>query len=398
MLLGCNTSIKVRIKFEDTKIVLSVVNLIVWKQSDSQPQYFSLHKAFSSMSSETVLNVQAALSNIEFFSAQRAGLRIALAVLTPPIFSGDEADSLKKAGVSAIWFLGKEAAPASIHDFDVVTAAKAHELVGTTDLLIAYDQRYWDVYQMIGMNKPLRDAAMAAELMIVPYASNADKYPMLPKEVLEGRQDVSDYRLNETIYQYISRNNLRGSYAEFGTWFGRSFYRSYMMLNEQLDGDFWAFDSFGGLPKSRDEEGEFTKGDFTEGRYFCNEASFRAIGSMLFTGDPKINDRIKIVKGFYSESLDGKTIADYGLEPESISYCSIDCDLYDATLSVLRFIEPALQNGAVIYLDDYRMARAAKEASLYHAVKVWLGENPNVELIDLHRDHWQHQYVIFNRY
>jgi hypothetical protein len=350
------------------------------------------------MSSDTQLNVPAALANIAFFAKDRPGLRVALAVLTPPTFSQEEAVSLKSAGVTAIWFLGKGAILESVFDFKIVTADEARDLVAHTDLLIAYDQRYWDVYQMIGMNKPLRDAAMAAKLMIVPYASNADKYPMLPKEVLEGRQDIADYRLGETIYQYISRNNLRGSYAEFGTWFGRSFYRSYMMLNEQLDGDFWAFDSFGGLPKSRDEEGEFTKGDFTEGRYFCNEASFRAIGSMLFTDDASINDRIKIVKGFYSDSLDGKTIADYGLAPESISYCSIDCDLYDATLSVLRFIAPALQNGAVIYLDDYRMARAAKEASLYHAVKVWLGENPSYELIDLHRDHWQHQYVIFNRY
>jgi hypothetical protein len=354
------------------------------------------------MKPESVLSVQSALETIAFFSSQAPGpkiaLRIALAVLTPPVFTATEAQQLKDAGVSQIWFLGKDEVPTQTDGFESVDAQTAAQFVDKTDILIAYDHRYWDIYQMIGMNKPLRDAAMASSLRIVPYASNADKYPMLPKDVLEGRQDVQDYRLNETIYQYISRNNLRGSYAEFGTWFGRSFYRSYMLFNEQLDGEFWAFDSFGGLPKSRDEEGEFTKGDFTEGRYFCNEASFRAIGSMLFTNDPKINDRIKIVKGFYSESLDGKTIADYGLEPESISYCSIDCDLYDATLSVLRFIGPALQNGAVIYLDDYRMARAAKEASLYHAVKIWLAENPTFELIDLHRDHWQHQYVIFNRY
>jgi hypothetical protein len=344
------------------------------------------------------MKIDSLVETIAFFRRSQRAERVALAVLSEPILTGAELEQLAAVGVQSIWFLG-DAVPKGerLGPVRCLKPADIPAAVKDADLLVAYDPRYWDVYQKIGVSVPIRNAVLAKDLPVVPYAANAWRYPMLPVEFLNGG-NLDQIRLDDTIYQYISRSNLRGSFAEFGTYFGRSFYKAYLLMNQQLDGKFWAFDSFGGLPPTKAQEAEFTKGDFTEGRYFCNEGSFRSIGRMLFPDDKNINDRIKVAKGYYSESLDGHTIADYGIPEQSISYCSIDCDLFDATLSVLRFIAPALQNGAVMYLDDYRMARAAKEASLYHAVKVWLGENPSYELIDLHRDHWQHQYVIFNRY
>lgn len=323
--------------------------------------------------------------------------KIALFFITDPMFSVEEVDQLRQKGVTAFVGLDPDTSPykereepytiRSADDFDILSL----------DYAVIFDRRYWDVYQYVGTNPQLRQKVMDADLPIIPYSVRADRYPLLPQEYLDG-VPLDQVRLADTIYQYISRNNLTGGYAEFGTWFGRSFYKSVLHFFDQLQGDFWAFDSFGGLPATRIEEVEYSKGDFSVGRYFCNEASFRAIGKLSFPNSPDIMNRVKVVKGYYEDSLDRKTIQDYGIEPMSISYCSVDCDLYDATLSVLRFIEPALCNGAVLYLDDYRMARAAKEASLYGAVKTWLTENPAVELINLHRDHWQHQYVIFNRY
>jgi hypothetical protein len=342
------------------------------------------------------LTVATARETIRLASQRSNVGRVALAVLTTPEFTPAEIASLTEVGVTSIWFLGDEA-PKRFDGLKSVSPREAVDDVTQIDLVVAYDPRYWDIYQKIGMNFALRNAAMERDIPIIPYAVNAWRYPILPEDYLNGR-DINEYRLSHVIYQYITRSNLRGSYAEFGTWFGRSFYRSYLQFAEQLQGSFWAFDSFGGLPKSRPAEAENTKGDFTEGRYFCNEASFREIGRMAFPGDQSIDKRVKLVKGFYDQTLDGHHISEYGIKEKSISYCSIDCDLFDATLSVLRFIEPALEDGCLMYLDDYRMSRAAKEASLYHAVKVWLSENPSFELIELHQDHWQHQFMIFNRY
>lgn len=349
------------------------------------------------MTAVSKFSFQALDETLKRFKDGERPRRIALLVIQEPQFTPDQDRALRQHGVTAILRLGRsEVSPAVPADGLPRVAVDAADL-SAFDLGVIYDPRYWDGYQEIGMRPKVRDAVMACDLPIIPYAANAERYPLLPEPYFAGA-DVMKLRLDDTIYQYISRNNLRGDYAEFGTWFGRSFYRSFLYFKEQLDGNFWAFDSFGGLPKTSPSEAEFTKGDFTEGRYFCNEASFRTIGQMIFPQEQRLRERIKLVKGFYDQTLDGHTIQDYGIAEHSISYCSIDCDLFDATLSVLRFIAPALQNGAVMYLDDYRMARAAKGASLYDAVRVWLGENPGYHLIDLHREHWQHQYVIFNRY
>jgi Macrocin-O-methyltransferase (TylF) len=350
------------------------------------------------MSEIKELNVSALIETINYFKTSKGIKNIAIATIDKPLLTSSEVASLAAAGVIFIFQLGDwQSSSMDFNPVQCVSKTEAPKQIPSVDLIIAFDARYWDVYQKIGVDVSLRNAIMDRDTPVVPYSVKAWRYPMLPEPVLQG-QDLQTYRYSDVIYQYISRSNLTGSYAEFGTWFGRSFFKAYCLFNEQFKGEFWAFDSFGGLPITRPEEAENTKGDFVEGRYFCNEGSFRSIASMTFPQDAAINNRIKTVKGFYDATLDGKTIADYGIKPHSISYCSIDCDLFDATLSVLRFIEPALQNGAIIYLDDYRMSRAAKEASLYHAVKVWLSENSGFELINLHQDHWQHQYVIFNRY
>ena len=36
-----------------------------------------------------------------------------------------------------------------------------------------------------------------------------------------------------------------------------------------------------------------------------------------------------------------------------IALCCIDCDLYESAVPVFNFIEPLLQEGTLIYLDDY---------------------------------------------
>ncbi len=37
---------------------------------------------------------------------------------------------------------------------------------------------------------------------------------------------------------------------------------------------------------------------------------------------------------------------------------NIDCDLYESAVYVLDFIEPLLQEGSVLYFDDWNMYRA----------------------------------------
>ena len=63
-------------------------------------------------------------------------------------------------------------------------------------------------------------------------------------------------------------------------------------------------------------------------------------------------DRVKTVKGFYAQSLTGP-LRDKFLDTENkIAVVVIDCDLYESAVPVFEFIEPLLQEGSEVYIDD----------------------------------------------
>lgn len=192
--------------------------------------------------------------------------------------------------------------------------------------------------------------------------------------------------------EYVARSGLTGHYLEFGVWWGRSFFSNYFRMKEWLNGDFYAFDSFAGLSQPLPQETEYTGGDFRPNTYAFNLPSFEFLMRQLEI-DQK---RIRAVQGFYSESLK-RPAADYGLQENSVSVCVVDCDLLEPTLDVLNFVAPLLQKGALLYFDDWRLCRASPEVGERAAGLQWLKENPQFELVELHRDHWQHQWFIFQK-
>ncbi|MCU1390644.1 MAG: hypothetical protein JWL72_3982 [Ilumatobacteraceae bacterium] len=191
---------------------------------------------------------------------------------------------------------------------------------------------------------------------------------------------------------YVARCALRGHYLEFGTWYGRSFFPSFFRHRHWLQGNFYAFDSFAGLSTPMPLETEYTGGDFYAGGYCCNRRTFEALADLV----EMPADRLRIVEGFYDTTL-RTDAAEYGLTPESVSVCVIDCDLREPTVDVLRFVSPLLEPGALIYFDDWRLTRASSSVGERAAALDWLREHPEFELIDFHRDHWQHQWFIFQR-
>ncbi len=192
--------------------------------------------------------------------------------------------------------------------------------------------------------------------------------------------------------EYVARSGLSGHYLEFGTFWGRSFFPAYFRFRHWLQGNFYAFDSFQGLPKPQELETITTGGDFREHTYNFGYNSFLALADLLAL-EP---ERLKVVPGFYSETLIGQDAKQYGLEPKSVSVCVIDCDLYKSTAQVLEFVTPLLETGSLIYFDDWRLCRASREVGERAAALHWLKEHPNFELVEVYRDHWQHQWFIFN--
>lgn len=192
---------------------------------------------------------------------------------------------------------------------------------------------------------------------------------------------------------YVARSGLKGHYLEFGIFWGKSFFNNYFLFHKWLEGKFYAFDSFAGLSKPLAQETHSTGGDFRAGEYYANEESFTVLGTLL--GIPK--KRTEIVKGFFDRTIRNMHSTFYGIEPESVSVAYIDCDLYDPTKDVLNFISQAMEPGGLIYFDDWRLCRASPKFGERGAALAWLDRNQNYELIELHRDSWQHQWFIFQK-
>jgi hypothetical protein len=160
---------------------------------------------------------------------------------------------------------------------------------------------------------------------------------------------------------------VKGDYAEFGAFEGRSFIAAYLIAEDHEIGmDFWCFDCFAGLPSS---EGIFEKGQFC-----CDLATFRKNLKNYI----KDFSNIHIIKGLFSDTLreENPLLAD--LKKLSIVY--IDSDLYSSCKDVLSFITPYLQDGTVIYFDDWFSFKSHSDRGEQRACAEWLNANTQITL------------------
>jgi len=108
---------------------------------------------------------------------------------------------------------------------------------------------------------------------------------------------------------------------------------------------FFAFDSFEGLP---DPTSDTSVEIWKSGALTTSEDDF--MGMVKEHGIHA--DRVNTVKGFYDSSLTRELQKEMMNQQNKISLVNIDCDLYESAVPVFDFIDPLLQEGSVIYIDD----------------------------------------------
>ena len=168
--------------------------------------------------------------------------------------------------------------------------------------------------------------------------------------------------------QYFRDFGQGGSYAEFGVFDGRSFTLAFHALRN-VCARFYAFDSFEGIVGSQEEEQEI----YTEGLYYANLETLRH--NMRVAGVD--SSRTHAIKGAFQDTLKAGP-SRYGIE--SVSVCHIDSDIYEAAYLALNFIEPALQDGALLLFDEYNAFGADPNRGERRALTQWLRENPSVSV------------------
>lgn len=163
----------------------------------------------------------------------------------------------------------------------------------------------------------------------------------------QGNRQREKYLYFRRTFDFLHENEIRGDYYEFGCHRCRTFR---MALTEarrhNLDGmKFWAFDSFEGLPAPTTET---SVSKWTSGALTTSESAFMG----LVHEHGIYADKVTTVKGFYSDSLTDQLRERHVKKEQKIALVTVDCDLYESAVPVFNFIEPLLQDGSVIYMDD----------------------------------------------
>ncbi len=185
------------------------------------------------------------------------------------------------------------------------------------------------------------------------------------------------------IMNYCAESRLRGDYLEFGVFKGGNFAAAmkWAAKNKKLDNmQFYAFDSFRGLPAIQGKDSEFKQ--FNQGEY---TASLDVFKKTLRLAGLKEN-KVEIVPGWFNETLNAKTKKTLPLKSAAVVW--IDCDLYESTVPVLDFITDYLVDGTILVFDDWYLFRGSPKRGEQLAFSEWLNKNPKLKVSEFHKYSW----------
>ena len=164
---------------------------------------------------------------------------------------------------------------------------------------------------------------------------------------------------------------LPQTYFEFGCHSGRTFsaaVNSAKFLRVR-DPEFYAFDSFEGLPGTKTEE----DGYFQAGTFCTCRDDF--VGIVRKKTGLSLDDKY-IVQGYYCDSLTPEV---QGRMPKA-GVVHIDVDLYSSTVEVLEFVKPLLVAGTLLIFDDWYCFPGGSLMGERRALTEFLDKNPSFEV------------------
>ena len=196
-------------------------------------------------------------------------------------------------------------------------------------------------------------------------------------EVLDRRSEnrMTEFGMLAQAFEFAKINGVKGDYFEFGVWRGKTFGYARTMARRYRVSPivFRAFDSFAGLPSvDRNTNHEI----WAEGQFACSKPEFeRILAAKGFQPG-----EYALVEGFYDQSLSEGLIRELRASNVKAAIVNIDCDLYESTVPVLRFIRHFLQNGTILCFDDYFNYRGQPGYGEQKALAEFLEANPEIRL------------------
>lgn len=189
--------------------------------------------------------------------------------------------------------------------------------------------------------------------------------------------------------RFLKFNQVKGDYLEFGCFGGITFGLAHKHKRMAgLDMKLYGFDSFQGLPAPRgvDLHDQWKEGDLT--------ISMKALALALRRQGIEKTD-YTLIPGFYDQSLKTYTPQRLGLKAAALVY--IDCDLYESTVPVLRYVFPILQNGTIIAFDDFFCFNGDPDRGGQLALREFLQEHSEIRVVDYLNFGWHGKSFIVKR-
>lgn len=169
-------------------------------------------------------------------------------------------------------------------------------------------------------------------------------------EIIYAQQNrqLNKYIFFQKAFDLIYDNSIKGDYFEFGCHKGRTF--SFALTHARrrlLKMNFFAFDSFQGLPDVKNNLKQNDK--FGAKQLNTNVNQFlKIVNKFTF-----YKRNIFLIKGFYKHILDKKLISKFKRKKIKASLINFDCDLEQSVEQALKFSLNFIQQGTILYFDDY---------------------------------------------
>ena len=193
------------------------------------------------------------------------------------------------------------------------------------------------------------------------------------------------------IMNFVEECGVEGDYLEFGVYKGRTFISAIKAAQKKslYRMQFYAFDSFHGLPKP---EGVDTDSDqFHEGELAYSLEEFKKVLRARNTDFSKIH----IVPGFYKDTLTPETKKQLPLKAAAVVW--VDCDLYDSTVPVLDFVKEYLVDGTIVVLDDWFFYKGHPKRGERKAFSEWLEKNSEFSASEFNKYAWHGNSFIIHK-
>jgi O-methyltransferase len=164
----------------------------------------------------------------------------------------------------------------------------------------------------------------------------------------QRRRHHDKFEFYKRAFDFITDNEITGDYLEFGCHRARTFR---MAINEALHHSlmttrFIAFDSFCGMP---DDISSVPLNRWARGNLVTSEDDFKQL--VATTGIDQ--SRVITCPGYFANSLSPTLARDLSAKSVTAAIVCIDCDLYESAKPIFKFLPSFLQEGTVVYIDDY---------------------------------------------